>query len=173
MNEKEFVIIANALKSVYTQNNFLADNNAMDIWFSLLKDLDYKAVQAAVQTHIMTDSFPPTIASIRKAVANLTEPKEINEMQAWALVSDALRDSTYHATERFNALPESVQKAVGSPEILRAWALSENFNENVAQSHFISTYRVILQRKTKELSLPPSMRIETANNNIGGYLSGN
>lgn len=172
MTDTEFLYVVNVLKAVYPQNNFIADDTAMDVWFAMLSDLDYKAVQQAVKKHIMSEQFPPTVASIRKAVSEIENPNELNEMQAWALVSMALRDSAYHSAERYEALPENVKRAVGSHETLRAWALSDNFNENVAQSHFIATYRTILQRSNKEMVLPPSMWIETAQNNVGGYLNG-
>lgn len=79
-------------------------------------------------------------------------------MEAWALVGRALRDSAYHAQERFDELPPLVKKAVGSPDNLRAWGTAENYSENVAQSQFIRSYQDVLKRKKEIAKLPSSVR---------------
>jgi hypothetical protein len=77
-------------------------------------------------------------------------------MQAWALVSKALKNGTYGAQEEFDKLPPTVQKAVGSPSQLRNWAVTDEESiENVIQSNFMRTYRVICQRE-KEISKMPT-----------------
>ena len=80
-------------------------------------------------------------------------------MEAWALVSNALRNGTYGAVEEFEKLPEIVQKAVGSPENLRNWAQTDVGSvENVIQSNFIKTYRAELNRKSSISILPDKLK---------------
>lgn len=160
MNAEEFLKIANGLKAVYTYQNFLADDSALEIWFNLLSDLPYKAVSLAVKEYMSTETRIPTIADIRERVSKYIDgqSEQLNEMQAWGLVSLALRDSTYHAKERFDNLPPVVQRAVGSPDNLRAWAMDEHYNENVAQSHFIACYRTACEREKKLMAIPTDVR---------------
>lgn len=158
MSREEFAIIVKGLKAVYTSANFMPDKDSFDVWFAMLGDLDYKVVSIAAQQYMMTEKFPPTIADLRNKCADIVAPVEINEMEAWAMVSRAIRDSTYHAQERFDAFPEAVKKAVGSPDNLRAWGMSEDFNENVAQSHFIATYRLCVKREKEYQALPEQMK---------------
>lgn len=150
--KKLMVIIVN------TYPNFKPSNLSVtvDIWFEILRDYPFETTMTALKTYIVTDKsgFAPSIGQIIDKMNAVDDYTELNEMEAWALVSKALRDSSYHAQERFDGLPPNVRKAVGSPENLMAWGRDENYNENVAQSQFIKCYRSVLQRK-KELSRMP------------------
>ncbi len=158
MTKDEFLIVAKGLKAVYASQNFMPDKDSFDVWYAMLQDLPYDLVSATAQQYMLTNKFPPTIADLRSKATDLVAPQELNEMQAWDMVSKAIRDSAYHAKERFEAFPETVQKAVGSPETLRTWGMSTDFNENVAQSHFISTYRTIVKREKEFQALPANMQ---------------
>lgn len=150
--KKLMVIIVN------TYPNFKPSNLSVtvDIWLEILRGYPYEAMMTALKTYIVTDKsgFAPSIGQIIDKMNVVDDYTELNEMEAWALVSRALRDSSYHAQERFDELPPNVRKAVGSPENLMAWGRDENYNENVAQSQFIKCYRNVLQQK-KELSRMP------------------
>lgn len=87
-------------------------------------------------------------------------------MEAWMLVSKALRNGYYGAVEEFNKLPPLVQKAVGSPDNLRNWALTDiNSIENVVQSNFMRTYRTVVNRAKEYQKMPKDIKalIESAN----------
>ncbi|MCQ2382912.1 MAG: replicative helicase loader/inhibitor [Clostridia bacterium] len=132
----------------------------IDVWMEELGNLRYDEVLIAVKTYTRTDTtgFAPTISKLLEIINDIKADiygGDLSEMQAWALVSKALRDSTYHAKERFNELPVTVQKAVGSSEVLSAWGTAENYNENVAQSNFIKAYRNVLERE-KKISVYPA-----------------
>ena len=80
-------------------------------------------------------------------------------MEAWALVSKALRNGINGADEEFNKLPATVQKAVGSPNQLRNWAITdENAVENVIQSNFIKTYRGVCDREKEIFKMPTDIK---------------
>ncbi len=158
MSREEFALIVKGLKAVYTSQNFMPDKDSFDVWYAMLSDLPYQVVNVTAQQYMLSEKFPPTIADLRNKAAELTAPTEMNEMEAWSMVSRAIRDSAYHAKERFEQFPEPVKKAVGSPEILRSWGMSEDFNENVAQSHFIATYRTVLKREKEYNALPEPMK---------------
>jgi hypothetical protein len=75
------------------------------------------------------------------------------------LVSKAIRNGYYGAEEEFAKLPEVVKKAVGNPANLRAWAhTDEQSIENVVQSNFLRTYRVVVKRESENAKLPDSIR---------------
>lgn len=80
-------------------------------------------------------------------------------MQAWALVSKALRNGLYGAEKEFNELPTTVQKAVGSPENLHNWATSDYETiETVIASNFQRTYRTVVEREKSNSMLPLEVR---------------
>lgn len=68
------------MKAVYTQPTFLPDQDAFNIWFSLLHDLDYMVAQAAVQKYMITQKFPPTIADIREIATKVS----VGEKPLWS-----------------------------------------------------------------------------------------
>lgn len=145
----------------------------VDLWSEYLADYSYEDVQTALKTYVNTDTsgFAPSIGQLISKMHVVDELNELNEMEAWTLVRNALCDSTYNATERFNELPETVRKAVGSPDILRAWGTDEDYNENVAQSQFMRCYRNVLERKKEIAKLHTSVRTligNTTQKMIGG-----
>lgn len=145
----------------------------IDLWKEALEDYDYENVNMALKTYVNTDTsgFAPSIGQLIGKMNVVDELNELNEMEAWTLVRNALCDSIYHAQERFNELPDTVKKAVGSADILRAWGTDEDYNENVAQSQFMRCYRNVLERKKEIAKLPTSVRTligNTTQKMIGG-----
>lgn len=149
MTREEFMTIVKALKAVYTSPSFIPDKNAFDVWYGLLQDLPYEVVSKSAQYHMTTSEGYPTIANLRQGVRDLTEPQELNEVQAWSLVSKAIQNSSYNSVEEFAKLPPLVQQAVGQPSQLRAWAVDSNFNEQVTASLFGRTYKTVVERANK------------------------
>lgn len=163
MTRDEFKILVKAMKAVYTHPSFIPDQHAFDIWYELLKDIDYKTGSYAIKKYMLSEEKEPSVASIRKQISDLkvTEPGgALNEMEAWALVQKAVRNSTYHAEDEFNKLPQIVQKTVVHPRQLREWATMENIDGrawNVMQSNFMRTYRVELEKEKELKMLSPDL----------------
>ena len=159
MTREEFSIIVKGLKAVYTQQTFIPDKDAFNVWYELLKDIDYANCNMAVQRYIISERFPPTIADIRAYVfKNDKSNNGLNESYAWSLVRKAISDSSYHSEERFNELPETIQKAVGSANQLRIWATDGDFNDGVVQSNFLRSYRQVIETNQKMEILPQKLR---------------
>ena len=158
MTREEFAIIVKALKAVYTSPSFIPDADAFNVWYEMFKDVDYKILNYSTRQYMLTGKYPPTIADLREIAANLMKKSDMPELEAWAIVSEAIRDSTYHAQERFDAFPEAIKKAVGSASNLRAWGMSADYNENVTQSHFIKAYKNVLQREKGISVLTPDLK---------------
>ena len=159
MTREEFSIIVKGLKAVYTQQTFIPDKDAFNVWYELLKDIDYANCNMAVQRYIISERFPPTIADIRAYVfKNDKSNNGLIESYAWSLVRKAISDSSYHSEERFNELPETIQKAVGSANQLRIWATAGDFNDGVVQSNFLRSYRHVIETNQKMDILPQNLR---------------
>ncbi len=162
MVDEEFKILVKAMRAVYTQATFIPDQYAYRVWFKLLNDLDYKDCQRAVQEHMTTCKFPPTIADIRTLVASYHVEREegLGELEAWALVRRAVGNSIYASVAEFEKLPELVKKAVGSPENLCEWGKTEiSETQTVIQSHFLRSFRIARERDIQQKKLQPHMRV--------------
>lgn len=162
MTKEQFKILVKAMKAVYTQPTFIPDQDAFDVWYSMLKDLDYAIASRAVQMHMQTEETPPTVAGIRKQSAKLKadETDDLNETAAWSLVLKAIRRSTHYSDEEFAKLPPTVQRAVSSPRQLREWATLEDVDGKtltVIQSNFQRTFRAEQQRERERNKLSPDV----------------
>lgn len=161
MTRDEFKILVKGMKAVYAQQTFLPDKDAFDMWFALLQDLPYKLANVAIQKHMLTERLPPTPAEIREKAAQMMEvpETEMSELEAWALVRKAIRNSGYHAQEEFDKLPEACREAVGNAANLEEWAKMDYEKvESVGQSHFIRNFRTAVLRIKEEQRLPEQTR---------------
>lgn len=136
------------------------DASLVDTWFIQLREDDYKVMETALVAFNRTNTtgFAPSIGQLVDIAYKMANP-EIPEMEAWSMVRNALSDATYHSLDRWNDLPEPVRKAV-TPDQLRSWAMDSNYNEGVAQSNFLRSYRNSLQEHKDHAKLPEAIRLQ-------------
>ena len=159
MTRDEFKILVKGMKAGFTSPSFIPDKDAFDVWYGLLNDLPYKVANAAIQSYMMTETKIPTPADIRKKAQAFIKSDELNEIEAWTLVSKAIRNGYYGAEKEFEKLPPIVQKSVGSPEQLRMWATTDSKSiETVVASNFMKTYKTEVQRAEEYARLPEDVK---------------
>lgn len=167
MNLKETGAVMDILAVAYPQfyKNQTTDEQLMAarLWAEMFKDDDVGVLLAAVKAHIATDSkgFPPHIGAIKAAIVKLTRPPELEmtELEAWKMVSDATKNSTYGAVEEFNKLPVIVQRIVGSPNQLREWAkMDSDTVQSVVSSNFQRSFKARAASEREYLALPSDIR---------------
>ena len=151
MTKTEFIPLVKGLKAVYADPAFLPDSDAIMVWYSLLKDFDYKDTSRAIQEVMRTSKFKPTVADIIERIHGNVADKVMTEMEAWSLVRKAVSRSIYGSAEEFEKLPPACQKAVGSAANLRELAMMDEATvESVEQSHFVKSYRANTERAQRE-----------------------
>ena len=160
MTRDEFKILVKGMKAAYTTPSFIPDKDAFEIWYGLLSDIPYEVASAATKSYMMTETKIPAPADIRNKAMMLSKNNELNEIEAWTLVSKALRNGYYGAEEEFAKLPPIVQKAVGSPAQLRMWATTDESSvESVISSNFMRTYKAEVKRAEEYARLPEDVRV--------------
>lgn len=140
---------------------------AVNTWFLMLSDYPYQQVQMALKAYISTDTsgFAPSIGQIIDKMQMINSHAEQNEMEAWSLVSKALRNGNYKSREEFEKLPDLVKEAVGSPENIHNWAQSDIKSiESVIQSNFIKSYRLVVSRQKEIQKLPKEIKAMISGN---------
>lgn len=144
------------VQATYPNYNPPSRTAAVNAWTIALEEYSKNEIATAFKVYMQTNTsgFAPTPGQIIEKVHFLSSPQELNEMEAWALVSKAIRNSTYNFDYEFSKLPPLVQRAVGLPSQLQTWALDENYNEQIVSSHFIKCYREQASRQ-KEISKMP------------------
>ena len=143
---------------------------AVNMWFVMLKDYDFKIVQVGLKAYIAADTngFAPAIGQIIGKIHDIADKHGMIETEAWAIVSKAIRNGVYHSTDEFNKLPPEIKRAVGTPEQLFIWATDEKYNEQVVSSNFMRSYRQVVAQKKDFEKLPSDVRkiVETASNGL-------
>lgn len=148
-------------------------SETIDDWSAMLSDYDFRLVATALKAYILSDTsgFAPSVGQLVDKMKSITTPQELNEMEAWAFVCDALRNSGYNYAEEYAKLPPLVQKAVGLPTQLQAWALTENLNKDVVGSNFMRCYRIEVERQKEISKMPQDVRQMLENVSNGSYSS--
>lgn len=131
-------------------------------WHFFFKDDSYAEVLAAVQKIISSsqERFAPNIGMIREQMRKNREPKGgLSEQEAWELVKRALRNGLYGYKEEFAKLPPTVQRCVGSENMIREWAAMESETlDSVVASNFMRSFRAIRQSAEEDARTPAAIR---------------
>lgn len=173
MTREETKKIVMMVKTAYP--NWRPDDLTFTVnaWATFLKDYQYKDVEAALCAYVTTDisGFAPSIGQVIAKIHIADEYNSPNEMEAWSMVSKALRNGYYGAEQEFEKLPVIVQKAVGTPSNLRNWSQTDVESvENVIQSNFIRSYRAEVKKQSELKRMPEEIRnliTSTSQNMIG------
>ena len=173
MTREETVKIIRIMVDSYPNYKPNDISETVDVWHMMLSDYDYNLVAMALKAYILSDTsgFAPSIGQLVDKMKSITSPQELNEMEAWALVCDALSNCGYNYAEEYAKLPPLVQKAVGLPTQLQTWALTENLNKDVVGSNFMRCYRIEVERQKEISKMPQNIREMLENTSNGSYSS--
>lgn len=171
MTREETVKIIRIMVGSYPNYKPNDISETIDVWQMMLEEYSYQEVSIALKAYILSDDsgFAPSIGELVSKIHTITDPQELSEMEAWSLVSKAIRNSGYNSVEEFDKLPPLAQKAVGLPSQLRTWALDENYNEEVVSSNFIKCYQSELARQKELQKMPQNVRQLIEKANVGSY----
>lgn len=158
MTREETQDLLLSIQSLYP--NWDPENKTATInaWHWALEEYPAKAVKAALQIYVKTNNtgFAPSVSQIINGIYKPMEQEAMSEAEAWNLVKKAIQDGNYHAEERFNELPLLVQKAVGSPNMIRQWAGTDSDEVNtVIMSNFQRAYKTIVHREHENARINP------------------
>ena len=159
MQRDEIIVILGTLKTAYPK--FYVDMtkqemmNTIDLWTEMFAHEDARLVTVAVKNLINTFKWVPTIADIKEEMHKLTAKDNETPIELWNAIKKAIRNSSYNSYEEFQKLPELAQKFVGSPNQLREWALSVDYNGSVVKGQFLKQIEILEKReKDNKLMLP-------------------
>lgn len=126
----------------FTDNEY---KSMTDAWTLYLKDFTFEQSVAGLVdwSTRKSNGFPPDPAQLIKCIRGIMNPaiNQMSGLEVWAMVREAIRDSTYNAVERFNELPKLAQMTIGHPAVLKEWGQqpSDVVTDHV-QSRFLKAY---------------------------------
>lgn len=165
MTYDETLKIFAVLKANYS--NFFKNLSRIDaeaqvsLWAEMFADTPYEMVGLAVKTFIATDveGYPPNVGRIKRELMKLTEKEQMTEQEAVSLIMKATRNGLYRAKEEYEKLPPVLQRLVGSPEQIRAWArMPADELQTVVASNLMRSYRAIAKKEEEYQALPSSIK---------------
>ena len=150
VSKQEFATLVLAMQAMYG-DEFIGTEEAMDVWFALLHDLDYQILSKALQKHMLTNKFKPTVAELREIYAGLICPVISDWSEGWEQVSKAIGHygmyRTEEAMESFDEVTREAVKRLGFQNI----CLSENIVADRAR--FAEIYQAIQWRKRMAVNI--------------------
>lgn len=154
-------ILKTAYPAFYKDMSDEEIDDVINLWAAMFQDDNVKVVTEAVRAYIATDTkgFPPVIGQIKEKIAIImqSQTQTMTEMEAWQRVKAAI--SYYNASENFEELPPILQKIVGSPNVLREWALMDGEVVNsVIQSNFMRSYKAKVAQQKEYAMIPSSTK---------------
>lgn len=159
MTFNEFKVLVKGMKAVYTSPNFLPDADSVKIWYRLLGDMSYELANIAIQRHVATNKFPPTVAEIRQAAVQTMDAPQ-NWADGWEQFRRAVGKYGYYQQEAALAsMDEITRKAVkrlGWKEL----CTSENIMQD--RANFRMIYEQEMQHKKEIAVLPAALQKQIA-----------
>lgn len=128
----------------------------LEMWWRAFADYEFEIVFRAVQKHIMTHKFPPTISELRESLVLITNPTALKTgEEAWEEVILAVKKYGFYQQEKAMAtLDERTKratKAIGWQNICS----SENIG--IERSNFYKMYDAISKDVKEEALLPANL----------------
>lgn len=155
MTFDEFKVLAKGMKAVYTQSWFLPDADAVNIWYKLLKDLDYAVANVAIQKYMLTNRKEPTVADIRELASAVVVGEKPLWSDGWEEVLRAIsKYGSYRETEALQSMTETTRKAVKRMGF-RNICMSENIAAD--RANFRMIFEQISDREHTEKQLPVTL----------------
>ena len=128
------------------------------VWHSMIGDMNAELALSAVQAHISTSPYPPTIADIRSNAYKITHPDELSADEAWGLALDAIKIyGHYRQIEGLASLPPKVRKIAD----MMGWdalCMAEVDKIGVERGQFTKYYNAQETREKEQDMLPAQLR---------------
>ena len=134
---------------------------AIALWANTMEDIPFNKAMTALKSYIRTDTtgFAPAIGQLISLIRMVETPEKMTPAEAWNRVEIAIRNGNYGCDEEFAKLPPDIQRAVGGPSTLRAWALGDEEKlGTVVKPTFERAYSQVVARSERVAMLPPNLR---------------
>lgn len=82
MTKQEFATLVVAMQVMYGED-FIGTEQALDVWYALLHDLDYQILSKVLQQYMLTNKFKPIVAELREIYTELVSPTISDWSEGW------------------------------------------------------------------------------------------
>lgn len=175
MTKDETAKLLAVMTATYPNLHFDDKSLALETWWRILEPDDGQQIMDAFSVYARTDAsgFAPSPGKLHSMVESRMDP-EMTEGEIIGLLTKASHNSIYGAEEEFRQLPELLQKAVGSPAIIRSWGTMEPDQLDYAFNRIIKAYRTWETRSREDkAAIGSSLSVEALSRRIVDKLNQN
>jgi hypothetical protein len=156
MNRKEIINLLGIATANFPSTQEKDMKPTAVLWEKALSDVPYDIAEAALIKVLSTSRFFPTLADIREAIADITQPRTMDAMEAWGLIGEAIRKfGWYRQKEAMEFLPEDVREMVKQ---FTWWDLCMNEQPDILRAQFRKAWEIRSKRKDELRALPSEIR---------------
>lgn len=157
MTQKEFALFAAALKTYYPREQMIQSEQAMQLWYELLQDIDLPVAKTVLAKWAATEKWPPTIADIRENCAEITKGRRPDWGDAWDNVMRLIRRYGYMREDKILAELDDTTREVVIIMGLQEICASETADLAYRRMEFKELYNSRLGHKNTVDQLPASL----------------
>ena len=136
--------------------------NTITLYQEMFGDCNINLVVIAVKEVINSYEYPPTIATIKNKMYELTNAKkDVSDSDLWNCLLKAIRNGYYGANEEFEKLPEIIKEFVKSPTQLKELSeMDSSIINSVIKGQFFKQIENLKERaKFNQMMLPQTKKI--------------
>lgn len=157
MTRQEFWQFAAAIRTYYSRENILPNEQAMELWFRQLQDIPFPVAEAILAKWVATNNWSPSIADIRDGVAEIQNGGPAPDWgEAWDQAMNAIRRfGSYDEDGALASLPPLTRETVRR---LGYKSLCWSENQVADRANFRQVYEILSKRKVETDKIPLPVR---------------
>lgn len=156
MTKQEFAQFAAALKTFYSRENILPNQQAMELWYEQLNDIPYDVASVFLKTWVANEKWSPAICDIRNGVANLTQGSIEDWGKGWEQIEKAIRNYGMYRVDDAYASMDEITQEVARRLGFKNLCMSDNIQSD--RANFRMLYEQAAERKKHERQLSPTLK---------------
>lgn len=148
MTREETAQLLTAMTTTYPNFHLKDIALALDTWWKILEPDNGRDIFDAFTVYARTDTsgFAPTPGKLHMMVADRQAPG-LADGEILTMLTKASRNANYGFEQSFAELPPMLQKAVGSPTVIRNWGNMDSESLGFAFNNVIKVYKELLRRE--------------------------
>ena len=157
MTRQEFWQFAAAIRTYYSRENILPNEQAMELWYRQLQDIPFPVAEAILAKWVATNKWSPSIADIRDSMAEIQNGGPADDWgEAWDQAMTAIRRfGSYEEAAAMESLPPLTRETVRR---LGYKSLCWSENQMADRANFRQVYETLAKRKTETDKIPLPVR---------------
>lgn len=156
MTKQEFSKIAITMRTCYPRENILPNNDAMNTWYELLKDLPYEVIFTGLQKWTLTNKWSPAISDLRSMAVEVSHETERDWSEGWKEVQSAISCfGMYRPEEALDSMSPITRQIV---KRLGWMDLCTSENTEVDRANFRMIYERESERARKDAQIPQPIK---------------